>query len=397
MFRTNRMNDEEHIKQLLLKFSLNRCTPEEKMEVLQYFRENPNVEVMPEMRKNLESKTDELPEEAEVIYAKILAKIQKEQRPLVAIKRKRSIFYLTAVAAVFIAVLGVTFYFQMINSRIHTNQNQDLVVANDAIVLELGDGNTEVLSDSGNLKIADKEGRFLGGQKGNKLIYQKQESVNNEITYNTLSVPYGKTFEIQLSDGSTVHMNAGSTLKYPVRFPTKGNRQVYLTGEAFFKVAKDEQQRFIVEAGNLQIAVLGTEFNVSAYPEDHAKNVVLVEGSVSMGSIEDTGKSVVLKPGQLGSLDHVTTTIKIQEVDTKIYTSWLDGELVFKDLPFESILMKMERHYNVKIINKNSIMAGVMFNAHFKNEEIVDILNYFKQVYGLSFEVGVNNEFIINP
>jgi ferric-dicitrate binding protein FerR (iron transport regulator) len=271
------------------------------------------------------------------------------------------------------------------------------IAVNDAIVLDLGNGKKEVLSESGNLKIADNKGQLLGGQNGNKLIYKKQESARNEVAYNTLSVPFGKKFEIHLSDGSTVYMNAGSSLKYPVCFPKQGNRQVYLTGEAFFKVAKDDEQRFIVEAGNLQIAVLGTEFNVSAYPEDVAKSVVLVEGSVNMGSIEETGENIILKPGQLGSLKPGAANVEIRDVDSEIYTAWLDGELVFKDITFENILKKMERHYNVKITNNNLSMANVKFNARFKNEEIVDILNSFKTVYGLSFVVENDNAFIIKP
>lgn len=391
------MKNENHIKQLLLKFSYNRCTPDEKVELLQYFRENPNIEVMPDMKSNLKAETDELTQEAENIYAGILSKIQQDQRPVVAVKRKNFMFYFTAVAAVFIAIFGVALFFQMINSKKQDDQYLDLLVVHNSIVLDLGDGKKEVLSEMGNLKIADKEGQLLGGQNGNKLIYQKQESASNEIAYNTLSVPYGKKFEIQLSDGSTVHMNAGSSLKYPVRFPKQGNRQVYLTGEAFFKVAKDDYQQFIVEAGNLQIAVLGTEFNVSAYPEDEAKSVVLVEGSVNMGSKEEAGESIILKPGQLGSLKPGTANVEIREVDSEIYTSWLDGELVFKDLTFENMLKKMERHYNVKITNNNLSMAKVKFNARFNHEEIVDILNYFRTVYGLSFVVENDNTIIINP
>src|SRR5690606_36367432 len=105
---------------------------------------------------------------------------------------------------------------------------------------------------------------------------------SDKLAYNTLKIPFGKKFRLQLSDGTMVHINSGSTLKYPIKFIAGENRQVYLDGEAFFDVAKDKKHPFIVNADNLNVRVLGTHFNVSNYPEDAVTDVVLVEGSVGM-------------------------------------------------------------------------------------------------------------------
>jgi ferric-dicitrate binding protein FerR (iron transport regulator) len=254
----------------------------------------------------------------------------------------------------------------------------------------------EVISENGQLQLKGKNGKVIGGQKGNQLVYQKSEITSEEIIFNTLRIPYGKRFEIQLSDGSKVFMNAGSSLKYPVNFTKNDKREVFLTGEAFFKVAQDKDRQFIVKAENLEIGVLGTEFNVSAYPEDFSTNVVLVKGSVKLATKKDQQEMAILKPGQLGSSKRSNDAIEISEVETGIYTSWMQGELVFRNMSFENILKKMERHYNVKIINKNTELAKEKFNASFGHEPLHKILEYFKKIYGLNYTQKKDNIIIIN-
>jgi hypothetical protein len=389
------MSNENYIKQLLIKFSQDNCSLEEKEVLLQYFRTNPDIQLMPEVKKVLRSEDIGEYVKAERLYAQIRSKIRQVPIKFLDKRDHGKMFYFTAIAAVFLGFLGLAVFFEIIEP--HNQPEQELMAASDAIILDLGNGQKEVLSETGNVQIKDRKGNLVGGQTGNKLIYKREKNASKEIVYNTLNVPYGQHFEIQLSDGSIVHLNAGSSLKYPVQFPKRGDRRVYLSGEAFFKVAKDPQQQFIVTAGDLEIGVLGTEFNVSAYKEDKAKSVVLVQGSVRMESIQDKEKRAILKPGQLGALEQGSAHINIQEVDTDIYTSWLNGELIFKNLTFESILKKMERHYDVNIVNNNTTLANEKFNARFKNDDIVEILHYFRIVYGLSFEVDDQHNIVINP
>ena len=115
---------------------------------------------------------------------------------------------------------------------------------------------------------------MVGNQNGNKIVYDTETTLE-KLVYNTIKIPYGKRFELQLSDGTIVHLNSGTTLKYPVKFIASGNRQVFLDGEAFFDVAKDKTHPFVVNADNLNVRVLGTHFNVSNYPEDKLTDIVL--------------------------------------------------------------------------------------------------------------------------
>ncbi len=195
------------------------------------------------------------------------------------------------------------------------------------------------------------------------------------------------------------YLNSGSSLRYPVEFIEGKERRVYLTGEAFLEVAKDTYRPFIVNAADLNIRVFGTKFNVSAYPEDQLKEVVLVEGSVGLfpgTELTDGGEGTVLIPGHKGSYDNTEGNIATEEVVTSIYTSWVNGVLVFRNMTFENILKKLERHYDVKIVNNNSKLASAKFNASFGDMPINKILDYFKGEYNIDYSIINEQEIIVN-
>ena len=135
----------------------------------------------------------------------------------------------------------------------------------ESITIQLEDGNTQIINENRTSQLIDKNGNVLGQQSGNQLVYNSDVK-NDVLVYNTLTVPYGKQFELQLSDGTNVHLNAGTSLKYPVKFVKGKNREVFLNGEAFFNVAKEVNHPFIVNANEIDVRVLGTQFNISSYP-----------------------------------------------------------------------------------------------------------------------------------
>ncbi|WP_431243682.1 FecR family protein [Flavobacterium sp. P21] len=213
------------------------------------------------------------------------------------------------------------------------------------------------------------------------------------MVYNTIKIPYGKKFRLQLSDGTFVHLNSGTTLKYPIKFIAGENRQVFLDGEAFFDVAKDKKHPFIVNVDNLNVRVLGTHFNVSNYPEDTSTDVVLVEGSVGMYQPNeefDALKNTILKPGFKGTFNKENTKISTKPVITDIYTSWINGGLTFRNMTFKNIITKLERRYNVTIVNKNEKLANEKFNASFKEESIENVMSYFNDIHGINYTIKGN-------
>ncbi len=267
----------------------------------------------------------------------------------------------------------------------------DLLETN-SITLELQDGSIQLLDIATQRNIFNSKGNLIGKQEGNSLIYQSI-SKGATLMYNTLTIPNGKTFSLTLSDGTLVELNSGSSLTYPTHFIYGKNRQVYIKGEAFLKVAKDSLHPFIVKADNLNIQVLGTEFNVMSHSEDATTEVVLVEGAVSLFSETDDKNlqdKVILTPGYKAVFNKKSRKIEKEEVLTDIYTSWLNGELVFRELPFENMLSRLERHYNVVIDNENKVLSKQKFDASFRNVPIITILENLKKYHNIDYVIEGN-------
>src|SRR5690606_14812611 len=183
------------------------------------------------------------------------------------------------------------------------------------ITLQLDNGTIQPIDVNGTKEVKDSKGNVIGTQNQNQISYSKAAE-KTALVFNTLKIPKGKKFQIQLSDGTMVHLNAGSSLRYPVDFLSEGPRQVFLSGEAYFDVAKNASNPFIVNVDDLEVRVLGTQFNVSAYIEDEYIDVVLVEGSVNLNKKDRIeGDVVELFPGQKGSYKQNSDSITVNEVN----------------------------------------------------------------------------------
>lgn len=169
--------------------------------------------------------------------------------------------------------------------------------------------------------------------------------------YNTLMVPYGRRSRVQLEDGTVVLLNAGSRLVYPAAFKDR-KREVYLEGEAFFDIAPDAQSPFFVYASGMETEVLGTTFNVCAYPDDAQQNLVLVSGSVRLHQPRRGlfGQSApVLQPSEMATVNAKGGDLQVSRVNVASYTAWKDGRLLFFRTPMKEILKKLTRYYNIQL------------------------------------------------
>ena len=216
--------------------------------------------------------------------------------------------------------------------------------------------------------------------------------------YNTLVVPYGKRFNIELSDGTKVYLNAGSTFRYPVQFIAGKSRQVFLDGEAFFKVAHNKEDAFLVQSGDLQTKVYGTQFNISSYKNDPVQEVVLVEGSVGVKVIKAAHKEseVLLKPNMLASHVQQNGAIVTQEVKVDKYIAWTKGVLFFKEERFGDILKRLQRHYDVVIKNENTTLQDIRFTGTFDIETISQVLDVFSKYATMKYSIKGNKIIITN-
>ena len=183
-------------------------------------------------------------------------------------------------------------------------------------------------------------------------LSQRGSEASGIIQMNEVVVPFGKKSELLLADGTKVWLNAGSRMAFPSVFYGK-TREIFLEGEACFQVAKNINQPFHVKAGNLDIKVLGTHFNVSAYPVDASVETVLLEGSVAVAKPRAFGfgkNEVVLTPGQKASFMRELNEITVSdEPDVDLYIAWTYGWLKYNKESLWSVLRKVERYYNVEI------------------------------------------------
>ena len=294
-------------------------------------------------------------------------------------------------AALFIIVLGLGYYIKSTQQNIVVEEK--IVPKADDIVLETENGEQLILEKEEKSVKIDSKINLL--QKSNKLVYDNDLEIGTLI-FHSLKVPYGKRFDIVLSDNSMVYLNSGSILRYPVKFLNNQIREVFLEGEAFFDISEDEKNIFRVNSNGINVEVYGTKFNFKNYPEDYVSDIVLVNGSVGISNSEN--KSITkLSPGFKGSVDKENYKVEKVKINTKIYTSWIEGQVVFRGESFNQIIKKLERLYNVTIINNNVKISEELFNASIdtENEKIEDVLNYFNKIYNIEYQI-YNNKIIIN-
>jgi len=315
---------------------------------------------------------------------RLLQRIRQDKR----YRRKKFVLKALQYAAVGLVFFGLGYGYY--RTTIPKNGEGQMSSHENAITLQLSDGTIKAISEDESTSIVNRNCHRVGLQKGNRLIYHSASTIK-ELAYNTLSVPYGKQFVLILADGTKAHLNSGTTLKYPVQFKKGRTRDVFLEGEGYFEVAKDKTHPFIVNANTLRIRVLGTRFNVSAYTDDEHISTVLVEGSVGFfekDQMFDAVNDQRLNPGQKADWQKKNGSIQIEEIDTALYTGWMDGKIIFNHTPFKEIRKKLERNYNVTISNKYHELDEVRFTASFDTETIEQVLQAFSKNYPMRYTVN---------
>jgi ferric-dicitrate binding protein FerR (iron transport regulator) len=210
--------------------------------------------------------------------------------------------------------------------------------------------------------------------------------------YCTSVAPLGSISEVILPDGSHIFLNSGSTLKYAVG-DSLGDREIFLNGEAWFQVAKIKERPFLVHTSSYDIAVTGTTFNVKAYPEEREVVTTLVEGSVAVNrSGANTNESrTILKQGQQLVYDKESDKVSVEEVNTRMYTSWKDNKLVFVNMKLKDLKTLLERRYGVDIVIVDQNIMDYHYDGTFKNETILEVLDILKQTLPIEYRIEGQN------
>lgn len=279
-------------------------------------------------------------------------------RPIRSISR-----WLPYAAAFLLGVVATAWFFfdkQPASDGLIVNQQEtDVPPGGHRATLTLSDGRTITLDEA-------REGIVIGGDEityndGNPLA---EVEGKDEMRLLELTTPKGGTYKITLPDGTQVWLNAASTMRYPTRF-SGAERLVELVGEAYFSVARDAKRPFKVVSAGQKIEVLGTEFNVSAYPDDQGTKTTLVEGKVRLSlADEQMGRGarkdsyIDLVPGEQGVIfgENLSKT----DVDTTLYTAWKSGYFYFKRTPLEEVLRQAARWYDIEVVYEGDIPSETL-------------------------------------
>ncbi|MEM7486196.1 MAG: FecR family protein [Bacteroidota bacterium] len=383
------MKNHSNIDIVISKFLDDQATEDEKTFLVEWIKD-------PENKSYLE---DYIKTEIWIKYSFNSSTIEKQLSVLSIVtepKRKRARSSFLKYAVIFIGILtsATLVYF-------YSDQLNDQIMDESMITLEINDGVSRFFSleNQEDLNLKDNSIIF----ESNLLLKYESYLNNNQRSstheYHTLHVPYGKTFKVQFSDGSLVHMNSGSKLTYPKSFNEFNLREVTLVGEAYFKVSKSDIP-FQVNVDGISTKVLGTEFNVSAYKNDTLKEVILVEGSVQVfenDSKEHYRSSKIMVPNQRATKQNQSRGLAIDQVDIKNHIAWVEGILVFEKENINAIIKKLERRFNITIRNNYKKLNALSYSGRFKDENINDILRTMQAHTNFSYIVEGKTLTINNP
>ena len=211
------------------------------------------------------------------------------------------------------------------------------------------------------------------------------------VVYNKLDIPRGGEFCLTLSDGTRVWLNSETSIQYPVVFETK-ERRVFIQGEAYFEVAKDAKKPFTVQFMSSSVTVLGTSFNIRAYPEEKQSQTTLAEGSVRIYS---PGSSMLLKPGEQAEVKALSGEMVKKEVEVKTFTSWKDGRFVFEQEPLENIMRTLERWYDIRVIFRDEGAKRISLSGNLKRYgDFSQVMNMLQMTGDVRFELHGNDVYI---
>tara|TARA_B100000953_G_C18033068_1_gene423506 strand:+ start:3146 stop:4279 length:1134 start_codon:yes stop_codon:yes gene_type:complete len=262
-------------------------------------------------------------------------------------------------------------------------------VPEQVVTLDLDTGVHKQLEKGAKGVIAETNGVRIE-QRGDTLTYIAKNQDNVIISFDEIHVPYGKSSVVALADGTLINLNAGSSLRYPNGFKAEGNREVFLTGEAYFQVSHDAKRPFLVHTDDLEIEVLGTHFNVQAYADEKNSNTVLVNGVVQVKQTANPEDAVVLKPGMQASYTQGSKSLEIASVNTAPYIAWVKGQLYFDQADFPQIARILERKFDVQIQVNNTALKKEKFTAKFKAESLEQILKSFNESYPFNYDIKQN-------
>lgn len=312
--------------------------------------------------------------------------IERKQRQLII----RKVLGYAAAVVLPLMIAGGIYYSVKLSVKDETIAQANVIHPGSAkAVLILNDGKTVVLDSANNLSITERDGTLIKKSDGKLNYTSSYNSSTLHPIYNTISIPRGGEYNLVLADGTRVYLNAMSNFKYPVKFFGK-TREVELSGEALFEVAKDAERPFIVKTSAINIEVLGTIFNLNAYENTERIITTLVEGSVKINS-HKTNESRLLVPDEQATFSLKNGETEVKKVDVNLYTAWKNGNLTFYDSRLEDIMTTLTRWYSADVLYSNESVKDLRFSGNLNRYgDINQILDVIKSTGKINIEIDKN-------
>ncbi|MBV7529665.1 FecR family protein [Chitinophaga sp. sic0106] len=365
----------ERIAELFHRYFEGKASADEEQELMQLVEKVSNIDLEIMMKQEWEVLT--LPDANVPDGTHLLQQILYKPAPRSRILNLRR----SAAAAAILLLLSVGGYY--LYQQHHANPPvtvTNILPGYNKAMLTLEDGRVVSLDSTGSQLI--RQGACTVSQQNGELNYDSHQS-SEKIAYNTLKTPRGGQYRVTLPDGTAVWLNAASSIRYPTTF--KGtNRQVEMTGEAYFEVAANADKPFVVTVNDgVSIRVLGTHFNVNAYPEEGSTKTTLLAGAVAVGATAI--KPLILRPGQQAQVLATTMNI-INNVNTAQVVAWKNGQFDFSHADIKTVMNQLSRWYDVDV-RYDGTLPTQMFRGKLSKElrlsEVLEILRDVNVKYKL--------------
>ena len=294
-----------------------------------------------------------------------------------------------AAASIVMAVLtGSYFYYQEqpISPKATNVYTNDVTAGKNGATLTLANGQKILINDALAGNIVNEAGVKITKTAKGEIFYEVTGNNSKILTYHTLTTTRGEQAQVRLPDGTLVFLNSASSLKYPTIFGKE--RNVELSGEAYFQVAHNKQKPFNVASNGQQVKVLGTHFNINSYADEKVTKTTLLEGAVRLSSLREGTiiQSQVLEPGQQAILSPAGA-LKVEQVNADEVIAWTDGKFIFDSESIESIMRKLSRWYDVEVVYEGNVKDRQFAGTISRKDNISKILDKITFTQSVHFKI----------
>lgn len=372
----------EYYQLLLQRWQQRKCSPDEALELMDYLQQNgANRILLSEMQAAFyQVKPDGSPDSGEYsarVREELLKRIQSTPvKPMPPGHQNRARFRYAAAAAIVIGIsLPTAWYIWQKQTKgqkpiaAKTAPPTDVLPGKNKAVLTLANGEKVVLDSTGMQQLA-QQGNNTTVNKNGQLVYIASSNDSQSPVYNTLTTAAGEAFPLVLADGSRVWLNAASSIRFPVSF-SSNERVVDLSGEAYFEIRNDAHRPFRVNVNKMSVDVLGTSFNINAYPDENTINTTLLEGAVKVNS---GNNNLQLAPGEQSQVSINGNIRKITGVNTGEIIAWKDGYFQFENTDLTNVLKQFSHWYNVDIVYEGHVKPRKFFGMISRNSSLMNVL-----------------------